>query len=165
MKQKQTGMFWHCHHDILLEYCHSYDERKRFIVEKKPENEIETRLRLFKPVMGKLPKIVVDTAMTYDKERTACEKARDAYGKARDAYDKAAYGKAGTAYEEAWAAHEKAWAAAAHEKAWAAWAAHEKAWAAYEKAIEDNLPALLELHKKECPDCPWQNNTIFPNKG
>ena len=55
---KQKGFFWHVHHDKLLEYCYSYEERADYIKNEKQEKEIETRLRLFKPIkdVKSLPK-------------------------------------------------------------------------------------------------------------
>ena len=111
-KIKQKGMFWHCHHNTLLEYCYDYAGRVQFIKENKPKDEIKTRLRLFKPVKGKLPIAVV---------------------------------RAGAAYGKTWIAYDN------------------KTKAACYKAVQDNMPAILKLHQKECPDCSWQNNTIFPN--
>jgi len=55
-ENKQSGMYWHCHHDRLCEYVWDYQERVDYIKTEKPKNEIETRLRLFKKVKGKLPK-------------------------------------------------------------------------------------------------------------
>ena len=55
---------------------------------------------------------------------------------------------------------------AAYDKARAAYdkarAAYLKAQAACDEAIPDNMPAILELHAQECPDCPWDGMTIFP---
>ena len=28
----------------------------------------------------------------------------------------------------------------------------------------DALPSILALHAQECPDCPWDGQTIFPGK-
>jgi hypothetical protein len=49
-----------------------------------------------------------------------------------------------------------------------AWEAHVKATEAYVKATEAYVKALeeckkeiKELHKKECPNCPWDGKTIF----
>src|SRR3990167_431488 len=88
MKQ-QTGLFWHVHHEKLLEWCHNYDERVAYIQNKKPEEEQETRLRLFKPVKGKLPQEVVKASQEYDKARQEHDKARQEYDKARQEYSKA----------------------------------------------------------------------------
>ena len=147
---KKRGMFWHCHHDKLVEYCYDYDERVKFIKENKSKNEIETQLRLFKPVKGKLPSKVDKAVAAYAKARTACAKAVAAYAKVRTAYDKtvAAYDKARTAYDKTRAAYYKTWAA------------YYETWAAYDKVVQDNMPAILKLHEKECPDCGWNGKTI-----
>src|SRR3989344_4156682 len=88
MKQ-QTGLFWHVHHEKLLEWCHNYDERVAYIQNKKPEEEQETRLRLFKPVKGKLPQEVVKASQEYDKARQEYSKAARENDKAWQEYDKA----------------------------------------------------------------------------
>ena len=97
------GMFWHCHHDVLCEYVYDYQERIDYIKKCKPKNEIETRLRLFKKVKGKLPKGFVKAREKYAE---ACEK----YDKARKKYDKAQekYDKAREKFVKAWEKYDKA---------------------------------------------------------
>src|SRR3989344_4557381 len=107
----QQGFFWHVHHTVLLEWCYNYEERARYIRTNKPRNEQETRLRLFKPVQGRLPEAVV---------------------KARQAYDEA-------------------------------YQTRDKAYQAFDKALKDNMAEIEALHAKECPNCPWNGHTIFPN--
>ena len=140
------GFYWHCHHDILLEWCYDYDERVKFIKESKPENEVESRLRLFKKVKGKLPVEVIEAA-------------EEAYGKASKAYDKAwkAYSKAREAFGKTREAYVKAREA------------YDKAKEACDKALENNKKALEKLHKKECPNCIWDSkelnfNTLIKKK-
>src|SRR3989344_533512 len=87
MKQ-QTGLFLHVHHDILLEWCHNYDERVAFIRNEKPKEEQETRLRLFKPFKGKLPQEVVKAVQELNKARQELNKARQENNKAWQEYDK-----------------------------------------------------------------------------
>ena len=137
----QQGFFWHVHHTVLLEWCYNYEERARYIRTNKPRNEQETRLRLFKPVQGRLPEAVV--------------KARQAYDKARQAYLRAyqeAYDKALQAYVEAYQAYDKASQA------------YDKAEQALDEVLEDNTAKIEALHAKECPNCPWNGHTIFPNR-
>ena len=86
MAEVQTGFFWHVHHDRLLEWCYSYNERASYISEQKREDQKETRLRLFKPVKGKLPQEVVEAWQAIDKARQALNKARQAYYEASQAY-------------------------------------------------------------------------------
>ena len=99
--------FWHIHHGgFLLEWSDDIQERIDYIKAHKPPHEVETRLRLLKPVQGALPPKLV---------------------KARDAY-----------------------------------LAYDKAWDAYDKAYDECLPQIEALHILECPDCPWDGTTIFP---
>jgi hypothetical protein len=92
---------WHVHHDKLVEpLTEPFEVRVAYIKANKPEEEIETRLRLMKPVRGHLPILV---------------------------------------------------------KARAEWV---KADAEWDKARAD--PSVLALHAKECPNCPWNGATIFP---
>ena len=148
--KKKKGIFWHVHHDKLIEYCYDYDERAAYIRQRKPANEIGIRLRLFRPVKGKLPKEIIKACVACDKAYVACHKAWTA----RDmAY--AAYNKASAARQKAWAARQKAFAA--RQKAYAA---YDKASAVYDKIIQDNMPAILKLHKKECPNCSWDGQNI-----
>jgi len=99
----QKGMFWHVHYDRLLEYCYSYDKRVAYIKNHKPANEIETRLRLFQPVKGKLPKTVIEACAACDKAYAVVVETCAAYRKTCAACDKAY-----AAYDETYAAYRKA---------------------------------------------------------
>src|SRR3990167_3482925 len=115
-----TTIAWHVHHDRLLEpLTEPIGNRIAYIKANKSKHEVETRLRLLKPVKGRLPWEV--------------GKAWEAYGKAWEAY-----GKAGEAYG--------------------------KAWEAYGKAVLDHKDEIEALHREECPNCPWDGETIFPEK-
>ena len=63
-------MYWHVHHDTLLEWCWSAKERREYIRRNKPEDEIAIRLKLMKPVKGKLPKEFIEA----DKKRVEADK-------------------------------------------------------------------------------------------
>src|SRR3989339_225189 len=103
MAEVQKGFFWHVHHRVLLEWCYDYDGRASFISEQKREDQKETRLRLFKPVKGKLPQEVVEagqisnkawrvyykTGQFRDKEWRAYVKAEQAHSRAWRALDEA----------------------------------------------------------------------------
>jgi len=88
---------------ILLEWCHSYEERAAFIRTDKAKDEQELRLRLLKEVRGTIPDEVVKAGRAFDKARRAYDKAARAYYGARQVYDKArrAYAKARQAYFKA----------------------------------------------------------------
>ncbi len=130
--------YWHCHHEVLCEFVGNPQERIDYIKEAKADSEVEIRLRLFQPIKGELPLAVVEAGAAYDKAGAAYEKAGAAYVKAR-----AARNKARAAYEKAGAAYDKAWAACV-------------------KAGENHREELEALHAKECPNCPWDGKTIFP---
>ena len=145
--------YWHIHHkDFLLEWSDDIQERIDFIQAEKPKHEVEIRLRLLKPVQGALPPKLVKAGDARGKAEDANAKAWDAYVKARDAYV-----KAGDARDKAKAAYDKA--KAAYDKDWDAFG---KDWDAYRKAYDKYLPQIEALHALECPDCPWDGFTIFP---
>ena len=123
---QNSGFYWHCHHEELLEWCYSYEEREKYIRTQKPVKEIELRLHLFKPVQGNLPKEVIEAWRACDEALRAYDEARRAYNEALRAYDEARR--------------------------------------AYDEAILKNETEIEELHKKECPNCPWDGETIFPEQ-
>ena len=69
----------------------------------------------------------------------------------------AAVAEAGKAYKEACKAYYEA--RKTYNEAYRAFA-----WKAYKEALKANAAVLEELHRKECPDCPWDGETIFPEK-
>ena len=141
----KSGMYWHLHHDVLMEYTHDIDERWDYVVKNKPADEVPTRLRLMRPVVGELPADV-------DKAYAEWDKANAEWCKANAELDKA--------YAECYKAN------AEWDKARAEWckayAECYKANAELDKARAANLPAILALHSIECPGCPWDGETIFP---
>ena len=147
MAQMPQGFYWHVHHDVLFEFCHNYGERASYIRGNKAESEQAIRLKLFQPVKGELPEEVV-------KARRAYNQARQAYNQAWQAYDQVwrAREQARQAYDQAWQAYDQAWRA------------REQARQAYDKAVANNIEAIKKLHSIECPNCPWDGHTIFPNQ-
>ena len=127
MTQTKTQFYWHIHHDRLIELLtEPIKDRIQYIRKNKPENEIELRLKLLKPVMDILPKDFIE------------------------------------AYK-AWYEAYKAWYEA--DKAWdEAYKTRDEANKTRDEAHNKNLPLLEELHKKECPGCPWNGKTIFSQK-
>lgn len=58
----KTKFYWHIHHDVLVEPAiEPIGDRKEFIRCNKPKDEVVLRLKLLKPVKGKLPKEVCKT--------------------------------------------------------------------------------------------------------
>ena len=70
MKNKKLKWYFHIHHDILVEpLTEPIKNRIKFIKENKPKDEIKLRLKLMKPVKGKLPKEFIEARQKYDEER------------------------------------------------------------------------------------------------
>jgi hypothetical protein len=138
---------WHSGHAYLLSFLtkKGFRNRVEFIKTNKPKNERKLRLRLFKAAKGRLPVGLVKAEEAVERAYAAWVKAYAAWVKAKAAWDKAE-----EAVERAYAA----WV-----KAYAAWV---KAKAAWDKAYALALPALEVLHAKECKNCPWDGETIFP---
>ena len=84
--KKQTGFYWHCHHDLLLEYVYDYQERVDYIKKEKPVNERKTRLKLFKKVKSKLPKDIVEAGKKYDEAWKKYDEALKKYNEAWEKY-------------------------------------------------------------------------------
>ena len=73
--------YWHIHHEILCEVlAEPIENRIRYIRENKPKHEIETRLRLMRPV--KHPKRLPSEWKEADQKR------KEAYQKWKEAYQK-----------------------------------------------------------------------------
>jgi hypothetical protein len=72
--KKISGMFWHCHHDELYEYCWDKQERINYIKFEKPKSEIKTRLKLFKKIKGKLPKELLEATQLREATKREYEK-------------------------------------------------------------------------------------------
>ena len=94
------SLYWHVHHDILLEpLTEPIEVRREYIRSKKPEHERELRLRLLKRIRGPLPDniemLAIDCIRMWDAFVAACAKG---WGTA-DAI---------SAYDKAWLDHVKA---------------------------------------------------------
>ena len=139
MTKQISGLAWHLHHDQLVEWCNDYDERVAYIKTSKPLSEQATRLRLFQMVKSPPAKLKPGpSAAAYNKARAVLDKARLARATRPAAYVKALsnYDKAAKVLDQEWINYKKTFFAARFE--------------------------LRDLHKVECPDCPWNGKTIFP---
>jgi len=141
---------WHVHHGILVEpLTEPLGKRVGYIKKHKSQNEIATRLRLLKPVKGKLPTAVVQAWKAFDEARKPFDEAGKAFDEAWKAFDEAGkpYREAGKAFDEARKAY------------------HE-AGKAFDEVVKIHEAEILVLHARECPNCPWDNvqQTIFPEE-
>lgn len=132
--------YWHIHHHILLETSPDIEERIQYIKEYKPSEEMETRLRLLKPVRGKLPQ-------SFLKAWKECGRADEEVDRVR---------------EESRRAEEEVDRARLRKEYRGAWDEYYKAREEYVKAQEESKPEIEALHAEECKDCPWDGKTIFP---
>lgn len=87
MNKNKSGLAFHVHTHMLVEWCWDYDESVDYIKNYNSQDEVELLLKLFKPIPT---------------ERSPIElvKAGEAYNEAREAYD-----TAWKAYREAWKAY------------------------------------------------------------
>ena len=132
---------WHVHHTLLLEVLtEPLPVRQAYIRRSKPLAEQALRQRLLQEVKGQLPAVVVEAGVAYGEAGAAYKQAWGVYKLAG-----AAYGEAGVAYGEAVAAY-------------------VEAGGVYMLALEQHLPEIEALHRQECPDCPWNGETIFPRE-
>ena len=68
-----TDYWWHIHHQELYEYLtEPIRARINYIKENKPKDEIELRLRLLKPVLGKIPTTEAGWKKLHKKECKDC---------------------------------------------------------------------------------------------
>ena len=100
MAEAKGGWLVHGHHDTLFEYNLDIRGRIKDIKDRKPNNEVPTRLRLLKRLtksqIRSIPARLIKEGEAYSKSWEAYSKSWEAYSKAREAYSKAreAYSKA-----------------------------------------------------------------------
>lgn len=141
---ENTGLYWHIHHDILAELTtEPIKNRIDYITHYKPAFEVEVRLRLMKPVVA-VPQRLADIISSY-------YSALKAYQQAEDNYYSAANRMPSNV-----------------EMDTLSLVLVEKKSEYYTIVSQWNnayieLEGELEvLHRSECPDCPWNGETIFP---
>ena len=133
-------LVWHVHHEVILEaLTEPIENRMEFIMVHKPVDEQSLRLRLMKPVTGKVPdpvmvagKRVVEAANALNKSRMSYlyEPTSDVLYSQLLA-DREVFDHTNTDFIQVLAGHEE---------------------------------AIKALHAVECLDCPWDGHTIFPPK-
>jgi len=130
-----------------MSWLDSIEGRVGEIERTKPAYEHETRLRLMKLVKGELPAELATALQAY-------EPAWQGFEPVWEVYEPAWQG-----FEPAWLTYEPAWLAylAARE-------AYDTARQAFETLYTKHLPAIEALHAIECPDCPWDGESIFPRR-
>ena len=139
MKSK-ARLYWHIHHQELLEPAvEPIKNRIEYIKAEKPKDEQELRLKLLRPVRGKLPEAMLIAAKPFVKVARAYSRAAKAYYNPRAAIDG----------PEAIREREARVIQVAAQRV-------------FKSLVEKNMPEIIALHDKECPKCPWNGKTIFP---
>ena len=129
-KQKvNSGIYWHVHHDELIEVYTSARERIKYIKEHKPKEQRAIRLSRMQPVKGSLPPGLRMLARKLIPLKRYVYKSWFQGIKRRDF----------SAYQEI-ADQLVTLEAQFHE------------------LVEEHWPRILELHQKECKDCPWRQS-------
>lgn len=164
-----TGMVgeivWHMDCDVLLwVVIRPIEGLVKYIRNEHPDHEIETRLRLLRPVKGELPSEVVAALKAHSA-------ALEVFGAAREAYDDALRPNlaAQVARDHA-KTTDTAWKVCTSSGV--LHASRESCFATYEAlaaATSRHAPEINVLHELECGrlGCPWtpEKPTIFPEAG
>jgi len=163
MCNKVSKFYWHMYHQgpsPLFVSQLPFEERVALIKDSKPKKEHARRFRLFQPVKGNLPSEIVRISMVHDEAREIQDKAHKVYTAASRAHAQFCnqayvsyipYEEASKVYITARMVYAKA-----HQT-------YNEICDEYDKAFMDNKKSILALHAKECPNCPWDGDTIFPS--
>jgi len=149
-EDRSPGMYWLCHHGLIVEWVDDYERRVKYIREEKKPRERPRRLKWFRRVQGKLPAALVRAARI-GRERV------DVYVKARNESidcllgvgpktDFAEYTRLTTREEEL-----KKTARRADRR--------------YTTLLKKHHREIMRLFRKECPGCPWNGERlVFPGE-
>ena len=135
MSKPKPQLYWHIHHGVLMEPATEPIENRITYI-KEEKPEDERALRL-----TLLEPVKGKLPQPVPIAVATYNKAWTTYRKAADVYTKGCETYSG-----------------AHD-------VYLKAQKARDKVFDDNMPAILALHEQECPNCPWDGFTIFPEQG
>jgi len=161
--------YWHIHHDTLMEpRCGPIGDRIAYIRRAKPDYQVPTRLRFLKAVRGRLNGVLAMAGEEYVAAEQLVADTRRARGNAQDALDSARM----DLYDAPWFDLRARWAfykarflrdrKRDAEVAADAW--RDKSLKTCNYLLRIFRPEIEALHKQECPNCPWDGNTIFPEQ-
>ena len=143
----KVGFYWHVHHTVLLEWCYNYGERVRAIMDTKGK-EVETRLKVLKPVKEPLPRDLMEIGWEY-----ATEIVRNSDAFQRIIWLKEIYFK--TAHQPYWEMFNKAQKDYIEIKKY-----FDKTRKRYDEVLLKYAPLLDKLHKKECGCKEWNGKEL-----
>lgn len=150
----RPGMYWLCHHRVLVEWVTDYEKRAQCIRTEKKVRERPCRLKWFRRVQGDLPAELVEAARvareTIDKWEVARNASIDCLcssSQGNGPYDVVRYKKLNDIEK----AIEKEGLAAETK---------------YFALLTKHHAEVVRLFEKECPGCPWDGERlVFPRYG
>lgn len=145
----KTKLYWHIHHDVLCEFSDNIAERIEYIKLRKPADEQDTRLSRLRQVK-RVPVRLTKAWLVLCQAQDNCNNAWTAYKK--EGADYMLYEQADRACDQAQRICDKTRIA------------YDQVWDAYKQVLESCKAKLEALHKKQCPNCPWNGETIFPGR-
>lgn len=158
----ECGYAFHTHHYALVEWCWDYKERTNYIEQWKPLGEQELRLRLFRLIPANhIPLALLEAGNVYQKAVVIYRREELAYQLARVAF----YHKTGGSRSRVVAAYPRARVS------------YDEAKDTYNEAVDSFREAVDSfreagnafdwgaLHNELCPDCPWDGESIFADRG
>jgi len=162
MENKKLKWYFHIHHKVLVEpLTEPIENRIKFIKENKPKEEIKLRLKLMKPVKGKLPQELIEAWQKYVEAEKKYDEMRQRYNDTGQKYVEVGrkYNGTGQKYDETEQKHDEA-----GQKYDRAGQKYDEAGWKYDGARQKYNSQIENLHKKECHDCSWDSKqqTIFP---
>ncbi len=152
------GLYWHIHHDTLVESSANIAERITYIKTHKASKEVELRLALLKPVHGRLPMEVRKALRKWQSLQKAAVLANETLQATGHEIDQAFRGREHTKGQvnALYARYDKEREQEGAARGKANIAADELYY-----VMRDHYTELEAKHRAECPDCPWDGQTIF----
>jgi hypothetical protein len=151
--------YWHIHHDLLVEPSDNIEARIEYIKVAKPESEVPRCLRLLAEVKGELPYSVVSMGI-------ACREAEEKYHQCMTAERKAYAAMQKSAFLPEPERPSPDMMLLAWQYACEATRAATRRWneslIVFQAILDRCADEIGKLHDAECPCCPWNGKTIFP---
>ncbi len=144
------GMYWLCHHDIIVEWVGAYAERVAFIKTCKKRRERPRRLRWFRRVQGQLPNELVNAATKAYRQMRAYWRANQ---NTTNYLCSSLYDTDPSGYGRMRKKEKKIEQAAMDADN------------LYLKLLRKHRRTVMRLFHKECPGCPWDGKRlVFPGE-
>ena len=125
--------YWHVHHDKLIEKSGNINDRLKYILGNKPEDEIPLRLRLLRKVkdQDEVERIMAERKINQDNYLRKMESIQNEYDTKTESIQDGYVRKMEPIWNE---------------------------FNVKKKSLDEDMETL---HHAECPNCPWNGMTIF----